>query len=63
MIALAHTPDVSLLDVDAVRADFPFTSRTVHNMPLVFLDSAASAQSDCFPNSLNSTINSVHLKT
>ena len=44
MIALAHTPDVSLLDVDAVRADFPFTSRTVHNMPLVFLDSAASAQ-------------------
>lgn len=32
------------LDVDAVRADFPFTQRRVHDTPLVFLDSAASAQ-------------------
>ena len=31
-------------DVEAVRADFPILSRTVHGKPLVFLDSAASAQ-------------------
>lgn len=32
------------LDVDAVRAEFPILSRTVHGKPLVYLDSAASAQ-------------------
>ncbi len=32
------------LDVEAVRRDFPILSRTVHGKPLVFLDSAASAQ-------------------
>lgn len=31
-------------DVEAVRADFPILSRQVHGKPLVFLDSAASAQ-------------------
>jgi cysteine desulfurase/selenocysteine lyase len=31
-------------DVDAVRADFPILSRLVHGKPLVYLDSAASAQ-------------------
>src|SRR3546814_8900910 len=31
-------------DVEAVRADFPILSRPVHGKPLVFLDSAASAQ-------------------
>jgi cysteine desulfurase/selenocysteine lyase len=31
-------------DVDAVRDDFPILARTVHGKPLVFLDSAASAQ-------------------
>jgi cysteine desulfurase/selenocysteine lyase len=31
-------------DVTKVRADFPILSRTVHGKPLVFLDSAASAQ-------------------
>jgi len=31
-------------DVEAVRRDFPILSRDVHGMPLVFLDSAASAQ-------------------
>lgn len=31
-------------DVDKVRADFPILSREVHGKPLVFLDSAASAQ-------------------
>lgn len=31
-------------DVEAVRAQFPVLSRTVHGRPLVYLDSAASAQ-------------------
>lgn len=31
-------------DVERVRADFPILSRLVHGRPLVFLDSAASAQ-------------------
>ncbi len=31
-------------DVEAVRRDFPILSRSVHGKPLVFLDSAASAQ-------------------
>ena len=34
----------SPFDVAKVRADFPILSRTVHGKPLVFLDSAASAQ-------------------
>ena len=33
-----------LYDVDRVRADFPILSREVHGQPLIFLDSAASAQ-------------------
>ncbi|MCA0201700.1 MAG: cysteine desulfurase [Proteobacteria bacterium] len=35
---------VPAFDVTKVRADFPILSRTVHGKPLVFLDSAASAQ-------------------
>ncbi len=31
-------------DVEAVRADFPILARSIHGKPLVFLDSAASAQ-------------------
>ena len=31
-------------DIARVRADFPILSTTVHGKPLVFLDSAASAQ-------------------
>jgi cysteine desulfurase/selenocysteine lyase len=31
-------------DADAIRADFPILSREVHGKPLVYLDSAASAQ-------------------
>ena len=31
-------------DVDAIRADFPILATTMHNKPLAFLDSAASAQ-------------------
>lgn len=34
----------SLLDLDAVRADFPALAQSVHGHPLVYLDSAASAQ-------------------
>ena len=33
-----------IYDVDAIRADFPILARTVHGKPLVYLDSAASAQ-------------------
>ena len=32
------------LDVEKVRADFPVLQRTVHGKPLVYLDTAASAQ-------------------
>src|SRR5690349_19432296 len=31
-------------DVDKIRADFPILARQVHGVPLVYLDSAASAQ-------------------
>ncbi len=34
----------STLDVEKVRADFPILQRTVHNKPLVYFDTAASAQ-------------------
>lgn len=33
-----------MYDVNAVRADFPILSRTVHGKPLVYLDNGASAQ-------------------
>ncbi|HEX6101778.1 MAG TPA: cysteine desulfurase [Alphaproteobacteria bacterium] len=36
--------DANFYDVEAIRRDFPILSRTVHGKPLVFLDSAASAQ-------------------
>ena len=32
------------LDIDKVRADFPILQRTVHGKPLVYFDTAASAQ-------------------
>ena len=32
------------LDVEALRGDFPILSRTIHDRPLVFLDSASSSQ-------------------
>jgi cysteine desulfurase/selenocysteine lyase len=41
---LHRTRRSNSLDVDQVRADFPILSRTVHGKPLVYLDSAASAQ-------------------
>ena len=32
------------LDVASIKADFPILSETVYGKPLIFLDSAASAQ-------------------
>jgi cysteine desulfurase/selenocysteine lyase len=34
----------TLLDIDAIRAEFPILSRQVNGYPLVYLDNAASAQ-------------------
>lgn len=33
-----------MLNIEKIRADFPILSRTVHGKPLVYLDSAATAQ-------------------
>ena len=47
MTAVAQTEQVLHVrpfDVVAVRADFPILQRTVHGKPLIYLDSAASAQ-------------------
>ena len=32
------------IDVEKIRGDFPILSREIHGKPLVYLDSAASAQ-------------------
>ena len=34
----------TVLDIDAIRAEFPILSREVNGYPLVYLDNAASAQ-------------------
>ena len=36
--------DQTTLDVERVREDFPILARTIHGKPLVYLDTAASAQ-------------------
>ena len=41
---LMTSPSPKPFDVDAVRAEFPILSRTVHGKPLVYFDNAASAQ-------------------
>lgn len=41
---MAETPRVRSFDVDRIRADFPILFREVNGKPLVYLDSAASAQ-------------------
>ena len=33
-----------MLDVEAIRQDFPILQRTVHGKPLVYLDNAATSQ-------------------
>ena len=42
--ARLHTSGINDFDVAAVRADFPILSREVYGRPLVYLDSASSAQ-------------------
>lgn len=44
MTPLLHTSAVNDFDLQAIRADFPILSRRVHGKPLVYLDSANSAQ-------------------
>ena len=44
MSAERAAPSVAGYDVEAVRRDFPILETTVHDKPLVYLDSAASAQ-------------------
>jgi len=60
---LAHmTP---AFDSDAIRADFPILSREIHGKPLVYLDSAASAQKpqqvmDALMSAYTDTYSNVH---
>lgn len=44
-------------NIDNIRADFPILSRTIHNQPLVYLDSGATAQK---PQVVIDTINELH---
>lgn len=44
MSAIAEAMTSPVFDVEAVRRDFPILTREIHGKPLVFLDSAASAQ-------------------
>ncbi|MFT8674504.1 MAG: cysteine desulfurase [Acetobacter sp.] len=43
-VAATTQPHTGGFDIAAIRAQFPILSETVHGRPLVFLDSAASAQ-------------------
>jgi cysteine desulfurase/selenocysteine lyase len=43
-VQVLHTPRDRAYDVQRVRRDFPILSRVVNGKPLVYLDSAASAQ-------------------
>jgi cysteine desulfurase/selenocysteine lyase len=52
-------------DVEAIRADFPIMSREIHGKPLVYLDSAASAQKprqvmDALVSAYTDTYSNVH---
>jgi cysteine desulfurase/selenocysteine lyase len=55
----AHDIDANIqpFDVAKVRADFPILTRTMHGKPLVFLDSAASAQK---PQQVIDTVSDVY---
>lgn len=44
MSSIAEAMTSPVFDVEAVRRDFPILTREIHGKPLVFLDSAASAQ-------------------
>jgi cysteine desulfurase / selenocysteine lyase len=39
-----HTPASAAFDVERIREDFPVLKQTIHGKPLVYLDSAATAQ-------------------
>ena len=52
-------------DIDAIRADFPILERSIHGKPLVYLDSAASAQKpkqvlDALLSAYQDTYSNVH---
>ena len=43
-----------MLDIQKIRADFPILSRTVHGVPLVYLDNAATTQKpQCVMDAIN----------
>ena len=44
MSTLSESDGVQTLDVEAVRTQFPGLRTTVHDKPLVYFDTAASAQ-------------------
>src|SRR5438445_2023417 len=44
MSTLTSAVAIPTFDVDSVRGDFPVLRQTVHGKPLVYLDSAATAQ-------------------
>jgi len=55
----------AMLDVASIRADFPILSQTIRGKPLVFLDSAASAQKpraviDAMRNAMETQYANVH---
>jgi cysteine desulfurase/selenocysteine lyase len=62
--SLKATP-TGKLDVQAVRAQFPILSETVHGRPFVFLDSGASAQKpavviDCMADAMRHQYANIH---
>jgi cysteine desulfurase/selenocysteine lyase len=59
------TAPAGKLDVQAVRAQFPILSETVHGRPFVFLDSGASAQKpavviDCMADAMRHQYANIH---
>ena len=53
------------IDVEKIRGDFPILSREIHGKPLVYLDSAASAQKpqqviDALISAYSDTYSNVH---
>jgi cysteine desulfurase/selenocysteine lyase len=41
---MLHEENMSMLNVEQIRADFPILARKVHGKPLVYLDNAATSQ-------------------
>ena len=62
---MASARQIAELDIDKIRADFPILSRQVNGKPLVYLDSAASAQKpnqvmDALVSAYQDTYSNVH---